>query len=120
MSFHQFRNSRAGTSFEGARAARGLIGTFPFVSSADRSVALAAMLTSLDRRSMATAPLFAFNSPAAGTGKSKLVDLCSILATGEKIAVITQGEKEEELVKSLSSALLAGISGSRSTIASAS
>jgi hypothetical protein len=86
-----------------------LIGTFPFVSSADRSVALAAMLTSLDRRSISTAPLFAFNSPAAGTGKSKLVDLCAIIATGEKMAVISQGEKDEELVKSLSSALLAGM-----------
>ena len=86
-----------------------LIGTFPFVSKADRSVALAAMLTSLDRRSMSTAPLFAFNSPAAGTGKSKLVDLCAIMATGEKMAVISQGEKDEELVKSLSSALLAGM-----------
>ncbi len=68
-----------------------LIGTFPFVTSADRSVALAAMLTALDRRSMATAPLFAFNSPAAGTGKSKLVDLCAILATGRPMSVISQG-----------------------------
>jgi hypothetical protein len=67
------------------------------------------MLTSLDRRSISTAPLFAFNSPAAGTGKSKLVDLCAILATGEKMAVISQGENDEELVKSLSSALLAGM-----------
>ena len=86
-----------------------LIETFPFVGSPDRSVALAAMLTSLDRRSMSTAPLFAFNSPAAGTGKSKLVDLCAIMATGEKMAVISQGEKEEELMKALSSALLASM-----------
>jgi hypothetical protein len=67
-----------------------LIETFPFISKADRSVALAAMLSTLDRRSMATAPLFAFNSPVAGTGKSKLVDLCSILATGRPMSVIGQ------------------------------
>ena len=85
-----------------------LIDTFPFISAADRSVALAAMLSALDRRSMATAPLFAFNSPVAGTGKSKLVDVCSILATGRPIAVISQGDKDEELVKGLSAALLAG------------
>jgi hypothetical protein len=85
-----------------------LIGTFPFVSSADRSVALAAMLTSLDRRSMATAPLFAFNSPVAGTGKSKLVDLCAILATGRPMSVISQGYSEEEFKKCLDAALLAG------------
>jgi hypothetical protein len=86
----------------------GLIGTFPFVSSADRSVMLAAILTNLDRRSMATAPLFAFNSPVAGTGKSKLVDLCAILATGQAMSVISQGYSEEEFVKCLSAALLAG------------
>ena len=85
-----------------------LIGTFPFVTKADRSVALAAILTALDRRSMATAPLFAFNSPVAGTGKSKLVDLCSILATGRPMSVISQGYSEEEFVKCLSAALLAG------------
>ena len=86
----------------------GLIDTFPFVGKADRSVALAAMLSTLDRRSMATAPLFAFNSPVAGTGKSKLVDLCSILATGRPMSVIGQGYSEEEFVKCLSAALLAG------------
>ena len=86
-----------------------LIGTFPFVSDADRSVALAAMLTSLDRRSMSTAPLFAFNSPAAGTGNRSWSISAQIMATGEKMAVISQGEKDEELVKSLSSALLAGM-----------
>jgi hypothetical protein len=86
----------------------GLIDTFPFISKADRSVALAAMLSTLDRRSMATAPLFAFNSPVAGTGKSKLVDLCSILATGRPMSVISQGYSEEEFVKCLSAALLAG------------
>jgi hypothetical protein len=85
-----------------------LIGTFPFISSADRSVALAAMLTSLDRRSMATAPLFAFNSPVAGTGKSKLVDLCLTLATGRPMSVISQGDKDDELEKGLKAALLAG------------
>jgi hypothetical protein len=85
-----------------------LIDTFPFVGPADRSVTLAAMLTSLDRRSMATAPLFAFNSPVARTGKSKQVDLCAILATGDKMPVISQGYSEEEFVKCLGAALLAG------------
>jgi hypothetical protein len=59
-----------------------LIATFPFVAGADQSVALSGLLTILDRRSMSTAPLHAFTSPMAGTGKSLLVDLCAILATG--------------------------------------
>ena len=85
-----------------------LIQTFPFVTNADRSVALSAILTTLDRRSMATAPLHAFSSPAAGTGKSLLVDCCSVLATGRLMPVIAQGKTEEELEKRLGAALLAG------------
>jgi hypothetical protein len=41
---------------------------FPFVEQIDRSVALSLVLTALDRHAMATAPLHAFTSPAAGTG----------------------------------------------------
>ena len=46
-----------------------LISTFPFVAAADRSVALSAILTTLDRRSMATAPLHAFTSPTRRHGE---------------------------------------------------
>ena len=85
-----------------------LISTFPFVTASDRTVALSAILTTLDRRSMATAPLHTFNSPAAGTGKSLLVDICAMLATGRLMPVIAQGKTEEELEKRLGAALLAG------------
>ena len=76
-----------------------LIKTFPFVAEADRAVALSALLTALDRRSMNAAPMHAFTSPTAGTGKSLLVDLCAILATGRPMPVISQGRSEEELEK---------------------
>ena len=85
-----------------------LISTFPFVATADRSVALSAILTTLDRRSMATAPLHAFTSPTPGTGKSLLVDVAAVLATGRPMPVIAQGRTEEELEKRLGAALLAG------------
>src|SRR6516164_8445323 len=85
-----------------------LIKTFPFVGEADHAVALSALLTILDRRSMSTAPMHAFTSPTAGTGKSLLVDLCAILATGRPMPVISQGRSEEELEKRLGAALLAG------------
>jgi hypothetical protein len=84
-----------------------LIETFPFVTMADRAVALAAMLTVLDRRSMATAPLTAFTSPATGTGKSLLVDLMSALAIGRLMPVLSQGKDEEEFEKRLGASLLA-------------
>ena len=90
------------------QAIDGLIEDFPFVSDADRSVALSAILTALDRHAMATAPLHGFTSPAAGTGKSLLVDVAAILATGRLTPVISQGCSEEELEKRLGAALLAG------------
>jgi hypothetical protein len=85
-----------------------LIGTFPFVAETDRSVMLSAILTGLDRRSMSTAPLHAFTAPAQGSGKSMLVDLVSMLATGQPAPVIAQGRTEEELEKRLGAALLRG------------
>jgi hypothetical protein len=71
-------------------------------------VALSAILTILDRRSMTAAPLHAFTSPAAGTGKSLLVDVAAMLATRQPMPVISQGRTEEELEKRLGAALIAG------------
>lgn len=85
-----------------------LISTFPFVSEADRSVALSAILTALVRRSLPTAPLHGFNAPTAGTGKSMLVDLASQIATARPAPVIAQGKSEEEMEKRLGAALIAG------------
>jgi hypothetical protein len=85
-----------------------LIASFPFVDEPDRAVALSGILTMLDRRVMATAPLHAFTAPAAGTGKSLLIDLFAILATGRPMTVTSQGRTEEELEKRLGACLLAG------------
>jgi putative DNA primase/helicase len=85
-----------------------LLDDFPFVGPADRSVALSGLLTILDRRSMTAAPLHAFTSPMAGTGKSLLVDVAAMLASDQPMPVISQGSTEEELEKRLAAALLAG------------
>ena len=85
-----------------------LIEGFPFVTDADRSVALAAILTACIRSSLPTAPLFAFGAPVAGSGKSKLVDLTSGIAFGRSASVVSQGKNEEETEKRLGALLLAG------------
>lgn len=85
-----------------------LISTFPFVRDADRSVALSAFLTASIRRSLRTAPLHAFTAPAAGTGKGKLADMASSIATGREAGVIAQGKTEEEMEKRLGAMLLGG------------
>jgi hypothetical protein len=85
-----------------------LIKTFPFVGKPDQAVALSGVLTTVIRRSLSTAPLHGYNAPAAGTGKSLLVDIASIIATGQPAAVIAQGKTEEEMEKRLGAALIAG------------
>jgi hypothetical protein len=55
-----------------------------------------------------TAPLIAFTSPSAGTGKSLLVDVMSVLAIGRPMPVLSQGKNEEEFEKRLGASLLAG------------
>jgi putative DNA primase/helicase len=57
---------------------------------------------------MDVAPLHGFSSPVAGTGKSLLVDLISILLTGHRAPVISQGGSKEEFEKRLGTALIAG------------
>src|SRR4029077_10311316 len=106
-SFSWLREALA-QALEALQLLEDLIGDFPFVAAADRAVALSAILTILDRRSMTAAPLHTFTSPTAGTGKSLLVDVAAMLATRQPMPVISQGRTEEELEKRLGAALLAG------------
>jgi hypothetical protein len=85
-----------------------LLATFPFIDDASRSVALSAILTALVRTSLPSAPLHAFAAPTAGSGKSMLVDIASMIATGRETPVLAQGSTGEEFEKRLGAALLAG------------
>jgi putative DNA primase/helicase len=85
-----------------------LLSTFPFVGEGDRSVALSAILSVLDRRAMEAAPMHAFSAPVAGSGKTMLVDLCSTIATGRKAPVLDQSKDDVETDKRLVAALLRG------------
>ncbi|MBK8980673.1 MAG: bifunctional DNA primase/polymerase [Planctomycetes bacterium] len=69
---------------------------FPFLDAADRSVAMAAILTALIRPSLRTAPLIAFRAAKMGSGKSLLADVVSLIATGKPGAVMSQGSDENE------------------------
>lgn len=86
-----------------------LIADFPFETDADRSVALSGILTAVVRRSLRTAPLHAYTAPTAGSGKTKLVDIASVIATGRETGVIAMGNPEE-LEKRLVALLLGGYS----------
>lgn len=85
-----------------------LVSTFPFVTEADRSVALSCMLTGAVRGALPNAPMHAFTAPEAGTGKSMLVDLSSLIATGREAGVVSAAKSDEEFEKKLGSMLLSG------------
>jgi putative DNA primase/helicase len=85
-----------------------LIETFSFVSDDDRAVALSLILTVVARRGLPFAPLHGLDAPVAGSGKSKIVDIACILATGHEAGVIAQGETREETEKRLSALLMRG------------
>lgn len=85
-----------------------IIKDFPFVAEEHRSVVLAMFLTAVVRNSLRTAPFFGISAVAAGSGKSKLVDIASVLSTGREVGVIQQGKSEEEDEKRIGSLLISG------------
>lgn len=84
---------------------------YRFYTDADLSVALSGVLTAVTRHAYATAPLHAFDAAVAGSGKSKLVDYASVIATGHG-AFVTSADDErdtsKELDKKLSASAIAG------------
>jgi putative DNA primase/helicase len=76
----------------------------------NRSVALSGLLTALVRGSLPTAPVHLICADTAGTGKSYLVDLIAMIATGRLCPVITASKSIEETEKRLGSVLLSGVS----------
>ena len=88
-----------------------LLDSFPFVSDASRSVALAMMMTQVLRCAMPVSPLLAVSAKAPGTGKSHLVDLASTIAIGRPCPAMGTGKKDEETEKGINTMLIAGVPG---------
>jgi hypothetical protein len=82
--------------------------TRPHLRTVSFSVALAAILTALVRRSVRTAPLFGFSAPTMGSGKSLLADVVSMIATGRPAAAMSYADDPAEDRKRLLAALMAG------------
>ena len=86
-----------------------LLINFPFTTPLDRSIALAAILTAVLRGAFDVAPMFLLLAYEAGSGKSYLVDLISIIARGQVCPVITNVESNEEMEKRLGALILEGV-----------
>ena len=81
---------------------------FPFASPADEAAMVALMLTPPIRASIRTAPFYIIDAPIAGTGKSKLAEFVSILATGRVVTADGYVEDIAEQRKRMTATLLAG------------
>ena len=71
-------------------------------------MALSLLLTGVCRRTLDFAPLHAISSPAPGTGKSLLIDLASILLSGQPAPVLSAEIDDAEFEKRLGASLMAG------------
>ncbi|WP_310445927.1 hypothetical protein [Thiobacillus sp.] len=92
----------------GLKKLRKLLRGFLFKTEADEAAAIASILTALNRKSMPSAPIFLITAPAAGTGKSKFVDVVSIIVVGRPAAVLAIGRDENEFTKRLTGVLAQG------------
>lgn len=81
---------------------------FPFVERVDFAVSMSAILTTLIRRSLRSAPLHGISATKMGTGKSLQADLVAIIATGRTCAMMSQADTPEEEKKRLLAVLMEG------------
>lgn len=86
----------------------GLLTEFCFTDEPSRSVAMSALMTPVVRGALPVAPAHVARAPVAGSGKSYLVDIAAVIATGQRCPVITAGKSEEEAEKRIGAVLLGG------------
>jgi len=85
------------------------IGEFPYEDEASRANVFGLLLTPVLRPSIiGCTPLAVVDAPQAGTGKSLLIDVLSIITTGRPSAMVPYPYKEEEMQKQIGASLAAG------------
>jgi len=88
-----------------------VIGEFPFADQASKANAVAAMLTPIIRPAVdAPTPMGLIDAPEAGTGKSLLADVISIIATGRPSEMFSAPRDDDEWRKQITTALMTGAS----------
>lgn len=95
-------------ALDALKAYRELLAEFPFVDEASFSAAISMIFTLLMRNLMPNAPLHATVAPMAGTGKSFLQSLATLIAYNRELPVSSPGKTEEEFEKRLDTAIIEG------------
>ena len=81
---------------------------FPFQGEADKSSVLAAILSAFCMQAHAYTPAVAFDASKPGSGKTYLMDLVSIIATGHDTSKLSWSETPGEIEKLVAARLDAG------------
>lgn len=81
---------------------------FPFATAASRSAFLAHILTEASRTAYNTAPMFWYTAPSAGTGKTLLSAMPSMIVHGVEASQRPWIDDADEMRKTLFASLLAG------------
>lgn len=104
---------RTGTreeAIEAVETLRELVTDFGFATEADQSAWLAALLTAAARRAIdGPTPMFVIHANTPGVGKSKLVDLISLVIRGRHAERESPALSEAELEKRVTSGLRDGV-----------
>lgn len=86
-----------------------LLGDFPFETEADKTNAVALLLQPFARRLIhGPTPMHLVDAPAAGTGKSLLVDAVMRVANGAPVTSMVECVKDEEWKKVLTAKFMSG------------
>ncbi|HMB05844.1 MAG TPA: hypothetical protein VKP69_19170, partial [Isosphaeraceae bacterium] len=98
-----------GDAKEAAERLLTLVADFPFAGDKHKAAWLASLLTPLGRFAIAgPCPLFLFDANTAGSGKTMLCDITSILTTGRDCARTAYPATDEEMDKRILAIALAG------------
>jgi hypothetical protein len=98
------------TREDGASAAGFLLDVlsdFPFQDEASRDNALGLLLTVTVKEFVGLAPIALIDAPIRGTGKTRLVQLASIVASGHELPLSPEVRDDEEWRKKITSLLIA-------------
>ncbi|GHV51321.1 hypothetical protein FACS1894216_05130 [Synergistales bacterium] len=84
-----------------------ILSDFPFQDDASRDNALGLLLTVVVREIVGLAPMALIDAPTKGTGKTRLAQLVSIVATGRELPLSPEVRDDEEWRKQITSLLIA-------------
>lgn len=83
-----------------------LVKEFPFVDESHRMTWLAFPLTIMARHAVDKSPLFVFDAPSPGSGKTLLAELGGLMVTGRHLALMCPSDDDEENRKRITTMML--------------